>query len=1087
MAKEPAGHPELFFLDAPSQLAEGRRDDKSIWADFQFFGQLRRVEEVDIRSGFLEDSITDHWSVPEAKGSGFLEDPKKLQWQPKLGQICTQEAASWTLPEPDSEPDVSPPPLEPSLDLDQLWRSTVEALECRSTWEQRQCPVAMAGPAVRQAYLALYGMSSELFQVDETRGVVRYRGALGLLDQQMLRDWAISCSKCLRLKAVSEKLAKNSSLTSQALGGVLKELLHAFYHDLSRRVQPRPSSSFIQLHVAAHMWLRRLQPIFSLCGVDDIDKEVSAKMGSSPPLPKLPRGIELLEHIFRSCRVHEVSSCHFQACHRQLPAHLVPADMMLLWVFQRSMQPFLDCLLATMDPNATQHYVIPKEFEGGTRKIRFPGFLSSIDADMQAMSHKLSILGLHDMANASAEGVAQKFQPSAFFEMQELQCRSFLRLEHREEELMRDEGSSLAILFAVRAQARPVAPPPRRSLPLPGPTTFFELPKPEIAEAKAEPAEMHEAAKRKQQDEFRMALDAQVVEKRALKEAAKRLEMEEEAKERALLGEPDDEMLLEEFRQEILEEHEMEQRRIQEESLLLRWKVERLRSAEPLRKLYALEAENGPVEPMVISAPRRIDVEEIVSSWGPLVNPFDVVQSSPANGKDMVECQDSVGEQIVEVVPDQDDEADLQNGHSVTAEHVDPHKELVQQVLRQIYSSCARLLVSDASHATTVWHKEVEPAEVSVRPVLGSTEGYSSQISRDVMLVKFSGSRPMDAALESCLLRPLRQQSQWVDMEVVRKVLDLQLLRRIELLRRYMLMGESRLLEPFLTEVMSTYAAVRPKRPTATEVQRAESALNTLFQSMLPRPTESSDDAFLASMTLHLATVPVPIGHGPVRLLDGIRFSLNLDVPMNLFFTERIMLQYSRLFRIIGLVNHTLECLKGSWWFLASTSTSDSSGEMRRLAALRQSLHHFASTLHRYLLVGVVAAEFQRLEKKILGATSLNEILLEHRACLGRCLAKAFLDTSRLEAAGDALAAVVGILDQALQLQRLLEEVAAQAPRSFPAWAVSRVYTINGSFLDLRRSLQLCRPGGDGIDLDPFEEDFFETWLLQWSRHFEQN
>lgn len=39
----------------------------------------------------------------------------------------------------------------------------------------------------------------------------------------MLRDWAVSCSKCLRLKAVSEKLLKNSSLTSQALGGVLKD------------------------------------------------------------------------------------------------------------------------------------------------------------------------------------------------------------------------------------------------------------------------------------------------------------------------------------------------------------------------------------------------------------------------------------------------------------------------------------------------------------------------------------------------------------------------------------------------------------------------------------------------------------------------------------------------------------------------------------------------------------------------------------------------------------------------------------------------------------------------------------------------
>ena len=35
---------------------------------------------------------------------------------------------------------------------------------------------------------------------------------------------------------------------------------------------------------------------------------------------------------------------------------------------------------------------------------------------------------------------------------------------------------------------------------------------------------------------------------------------------------------------------------------------------------------------------------------------------------------------------------------------------------------------------------------------------------------------------------------------------------------------------------------------------------------MLPRPTESSDDAFLASMTLHLATVPVPIGGGCCEL-----------------------------------------------------------------------------------------------------------------------------------------------------------------------------------------------------------------------------
>lgn len=168
-----------------------------------------------------------------------------------------------------------------------------------------------------------------------------------------------------------------------------KELLQSFYSDLSLRIKGSPCS-FIKLHVVSGSWLRRLQPVFVLCHVEDIDQELAAKMGASPPLPKLPQGIEarkekllhssdaknlaktcdfqqleglqvtlsvekqyswsktasgctedLLEHIFRLCRVHEVSNCHFQACHRQLPVHLVPADMKLgpnFGVFQTGTQ-----------------------------------------------------------------------------------------------------------------------------------------------------------------------------------------------------------------------------------------------------------------------------------------------------------------------------------------------------------------------------------------------------------------------------------------------------------------------------------------------------------------------------------------------------------------------------------------------------------------------------------------------------------------------------------------------------------------------------------------------------------------------------
>lgn len=55
-------------MDAPSQLAEGRRDDKSIWADFQFFGQLRRVEEV--------ETLFEVASGGQNLADGFVHAPK---------------------------------------------------------------------------------------------------------------------------------------------------------------------------------------------------------------------------------------------------------------------------------------------------------------------------------------------------------------------------------------------------------------------------------------------------------------------------------------------------------------------------------------------------------------------------------------------------------------------------------------------------------------------------------------------------------------------------------------------------------------------------------------------------------------------------------------------------------------------------------------------------------------------------------------------------------------------------------------------------------------------------------------------------
>ncbi|CAJ1387196.1 unnamed protein product [Effrenium voratum] len=786
-------------------------------------------------------------------------------------------------------------------------------------------------------------------------------------------------------------------------------------------------------------------------------------------------GLELLDHVFRACQSHQASAWTLQACGRVLESKS-RQDLVLLWVFHRTAQPFLDSLRAW----ARRGELPDAEFASGKR-LRLPTFLQSVG--VEDFAHKLSILGEAPISPRTD----RKVTLDAFFTTAEQEQRAFLgRGSEKAPVMPSGSDSCLAVLVSAedfRAASHQPEPAPRRVPYGPLRTALFAAPAQNAREANAanDARRAKEAAwaaeaqgeKARRQLAYRQALDEQVLEKSSASQALKRSEVEAAARERPLLDVED--RLLQAERHKLEAEHLERQRQTEQEALLLRWKLERLKLAPKLRQVFAKEAEAfdrylrgfAPNLEQPVGGPaRRLEVPRM---WGPVVNPFDRTSA----------IQDTPMSQVGAA------------GSAASAELLDQELQLVRQVLRGVYSACAqperrqapvRLELeppdspdsadsadSDAARASTAAAAPPRPLQLEVdsfaegRPALGQKAPYSRAISEDAAAAA-RGAVPLDASLENCLIRPLRLQSQWLDAAVARKVvLELGLARRVQLLRRYLLMGESRLLEPFLTEAILRYATLRGE-----EASNAEAVLDTLFQSLVPRPTKPEDDQFLSRVTLHLGSLPSPIGHGPVRLLDGIRFSLQLDFPMSLFF-DRLMPQYSRLFRIIALVNHTLECLKRSWLFLASYGKM-SSGALRGIASLRHGLHHFASTLHRYLLVGVVAAEFERLENKILGATSLDEILEAHRNCLGRCLAKSFLDAD----SQDALAAVVGILDQALQLQHVLEE--ADVDGAFPAL---RLRAIEAAFRDLRRSLKVCRPDG-GIEFHVAEEDFFEAWLLCW-------
>ncbi|CAE7649915.1 Grip75, partial [Symbiodinium pilosum] len=231
------------------------------------------------------------------------------------------------------------------------------------------------------------------------------------------------------------------------------------------------------------------------------------------------------------------------------------------------------------------------------------------------------------------------------------------------------------------------------------------------------------------------------------------------------------------------------------------------------------------------------------------------------------------------------------------------------------------------------------------------------------------------------------------------------------------------------------------------------------------------DDALLSRIMVQ-GPDPSMLGHGPVSFLDGLRFRLKLDFPMSEVFTDRALLQYTRLFRIIALAHHALERLKDAWSALAGLRDSGARGSLpppTALIAFRHELHYFTATIHRYLVVDVVATEFKHLENKVFEASSLEELLDAHNSCLRRCVARSFLEAG----SQDALTAVVGILDQALELAHLLEEIDLQS--SLPAWAIARLRRIETTFSDLRRSFKLCYVEGGLAEAQTLVEEVLPT------------
>lgn len=295
-----------------------------------------------------------------------------------------------------------------------------------------------------------------------------------------------------------------------------------------------------------------------------------------------------------------------------------------------------------------------------------------------------------------------------------------------------------------------------------------------------------------------------------------------------------------------------------------------------------------------------------------------------------------------------------------------------------------------------------------------------------------TGAVPVDVSVEHCLVRSIRSHRREMDLAVVdHLVKNLRLGSCLRVLMRYVLMLEPRLTEPFVIEVLERYADPGKANDSAVLPSGLCAAVNMLFHAVANHPTCPHEEAFFTALSFSVAD-SLALGAGPVNFLEAVRVDIKVQPPLSLLFPADVMLQYTKLFQLLALIQYALHGLKLAWFvnsrlYMGGSCLGCSLPPW--VLTLRFRLHFALSILQRFFLVDVLVAEVAILEKRVCGASSVTEIFGAHHSFLETCSAKAFLE----DGAEDALSTIVGLACQAVRLRRAVDSVALEVEASAKA------------------------------------------------------
>ncbi|XP_043279074.1 gamma-tubulin complex component 6 [Venturia canescens] len=257
--------------------------------------------------------------------------------------------------------------------------------------------------------------------------------------------------------------------------------------------------------------------------------------------------------------------------------------------------------------------------------------------------------------------------------------------------------------------------------------------------------------------------------------------------------------------------------------------------------------------------------------------------------------------------------------------------------------------------------------------------------------VEMIDNTSLQVYLEKSVATPLRVQSRLANAAIVKYLIyDCNILSHLRSLRSFffLLNGEfAKSLTNSLYTRLYEIAVPLELFKTSTLTNFLEQALN----SSLSTTYENSE-----RLSLSAIDIPSQLQVSNPEFLNCICLNYKISWPLNIIIDEKVLKQYSRVFKFLLMVGRVLYVLQEDFHILKVERKTTISSQYHKLQLYRHSMMQFITALHTYLTYSVLHVSWTEFEKQLANATTIDEIYLTHIKYIKNILSRCML-TSRDE------------------------------------------------------------------------------------------